>query len=139
MNKSQAVSKIAVNFSVNHWNLRHKDKGDHSCQCKDTFSCCAFVVSAGVSFSLLSTIANIYSFPFDIEKRDYITSAQLNVLNVISSDLILRQAHLFTDILIDAYNQNSTHELPDIQPSISGLLQCLKSGWRPQELSKVNL
>lgn len=92
------------------------------------------------SFSVHSMTASIYTFPFEVDisnSSDWTSSFVSNFKSTGKSELILRQANIFIELLGDTYNKTATNEISNIQPCIAGLLQCLKAGWRPSEMPMV--
>ena len=142
------MSKVALNFSISDGKVQKKiqeisiSSSEISLSSKilNSYRSYALLGSSIRSFTVHSMAASFYSFPFEVDiitSSNWIASSfNFNKSNG-KSELILRQAKIFIELLGDTYNKGATNDISNIQPCIAGLLQCLKAGWRPSEMPMV--
>lgn len=139
------VSKIALHAQIaedpfeNHENVLIKSSGNELFRI-----CCSNIpFTQSNCFADLTTILNIFGFPMANAGNHLLQNLDasqdnFSVPEAPKTNLVTVQADMFTSLIFDMYKRKIT-DITTVHPCFSGLLQCLKAGWRPLLLQKVTL
>jgi len=146
-NRKRTVSRVAFNsdlsFDFSFPDAQNVSNDFNIVSPFRVFATISTPLSTALTISFLSAVFNTFSFPLLTNNCENFTSTleSLSTNSVatnsnVKPNQINRQAEIFLEVIVDIF-RNSVSDLTAVHPCVSGLLQCMKAGWRPSSIPSV--